>query len=207
MSGRSGRYFRDPISDSTERTAATEGLYNALNTLSELHASVISLMFGLVDGEPRTTEDIAEVHGLTVTEIRQIQSKAMSTLRTRCGGMLLDYLDVKGAAPIWRLTDRQLRTQFQTYITQRKAEFYQAQQEAYGQHRDRLGQCLQCNAVFSKSDNGRPRKYCSPKCKQAAYRHRRNSEAQRSRIDPATLSSAPGADYIAVCWSHAGHST
>jgi RNA polymerase primary sigma factor len=58
-----------------ERTASV------LNALSPRDAEIIRLRFGLVDGEERTLEEIGEMFGLTRERIRQIEKKAMKTLR------------------------------------------------------------------------------------------------------------------------------
>lgn len=43
------------------------------------------------------------------------------------------------------------------------------------------GRCVICGAVFerSKAGRGRYRRYCSSRCRQAAYRERRNEERRR----------------------------
>lgn len=42
--------------------------------------------------------------------------------------------------------------------------------------------CVHCGAPLRQPASGRPRRYCSPACKQAAYRHR----AQRALPRPVT---------------------
>ncbi len=39
------------------------------------------MRFGLVDGKPRTLEEIGRVQGVTRERIRQVESKALSELR------------------------------------------------------------------------------------------------------------------------------
>jgi RNA polymerase primary sigma factor len=69
-------------------------LEQVLATLSEREAGVIRLRFGLVDGRPRTLDEIGQVYGVTRERIRQIESKTMTKLRhpSRSQG-LRDYLD------------------------------------------------------------------------------------------------------------------
>jgi RNA polymerase primary sigma factor len=69
-------------------------LHRVLLTLSEREAGVIRLRFGLVDGQPRTLDEIGQVYGVTRERIRQIESKTMSKLRHPSRSQVLrDYLD------------------------------------------------------------------------------------------------------------------
>ena len=69
-------------------------LLSVLDTLSEREAGVVSLRFGLTDGQPRTLDDIGKVYGVTRERIRQIESKTLSKLRHPSRSQKLrDYLD------------------------------------------------------------------------------------------------------------------
>jgi RNA polymerase primary sigma factor len=71
-----------------------EQLQSVLGTLSEREAGVVSLRFGLADGQPKTFVDIGQVYGVTRERIRQIESKAMYRLRHPSRSNLLrDFLD------------------------------------------------------------------------------------------------------------------
>jgi len=71
-----------------------EQLLSVLDTLSEREAGVISLRFGLTDGQPKTLDEIGKVYGVTRERIRQIESKTMSKLRHPSRSQVLrDYLD------------------------------------------------------------------------------------------------------------------
>ncbi|PZS13486.1 MAG: RNA polymerase sigma factor, partial [Pseudonocardiales bacterium] len=50
-------------------------LHSVLGTLSEREANVVRLRFGLIDGQPRTLDEIGHVHGVTRERIRQIETK------------------------------------------------------------------------------------------------------------------------------------
>jgi RNA polymerase primary sigma factor len=56
-------------------------LEQVLRTLTEREAGVIRLRYGLIDGRPRTLDEIGQVYGVTRERIRQIESKTMSKLR------------------------------------------------------------------------------------------------------------------------------
>jgi RNA polymerase primary sigma factor len=71
-----------------------EQLRSVLGSLSEREASVVSMRFGLTDGQPKTLGEIGKVYGVTRERIRQIESKAMSKLRHPSRSQVLrDYLD------------------------------------------------------------------------------------------------------------------
>jgi RNA polymerase primary sigma factor len=71
-----------------------EQLHSVLGMLSEREAGVVSMRFGLADGQPRTLDQIGKVYGVTRERIRQIESKTMSKLRHPSRSRLLrDYLD------------------------------------------------------------------------------------------------------------------
>jgi RNA polymerase primary sigma factor len=53
----------------------------ALAGLTERERAVVSLRFGLVDGRPRTLEELGEVFGVTRERVRQIEVKALDKLR------------------------------------------------------------------------------------------------------------------------------
>jgi RNA polymerase primary sigma factor len=75
-------------------TLLQEQLHSVLDTLSEREAGVVSMRFGLTDGQPKTLEEIGKVYGVTRERIRQIESKTMSKLRHPSRSSLLrDYLD------------------------------------------------------------------------------------------------------------------
>ena len=62
-------------------TLLQEQLHFVLDTLSEQEAGVISMRFGLTDGQPKTLDEIGKVYGVTRERIQQIESKTMSKLR------------------------------------------------------------------------------------------------------------------------------
>ena len=75
-------------------TLLREQLHSVLGTLSEREAGVVSLRFGLTDGQPKTLDEIGKVYGVSRERIRQIESKTMSKLRHPSRSKLLrDYLD------------------------------------------------------------------------------------------------------------------
>jgi RNA polymerase primary sigma factor len=71
-----------------------EQLHSVLGMLPEREASIVSMRFGLADGQPKTLDEIGKVYRVTRERIRQIESKTMSKLRHPSRSKLLrDYLD------------------------------------------------------------------------------------------------------------------
>jgi RNA polymerase primary sigma factor len=71
-----------------------EQLESVLHTLSVREKKVIQLRFGLLDGHPRTLEEVGREFGVTRERIRQIESKTLSKLRHPSRSQKLrDYLE------------------------------------------------------------------------------------------------------------------
>ena len=71
-----------------------EQLGQVLHQLTEREKTVIELRFGLVDGRPRTLEEVGQEFGVTRERIRQIESKTLLKLRQPSrAAKLRDYLD------------------------------------------------------------------------------------------------------------------
>jgi RNA polymerase sigma factor (sigma-70 family) len=86
-------YLWDPAYQ-YEQYELKERLAWVLDTLSEREAEVIILRYGLVDGAPKTLDEIGKVYGVTRERIRQIESKVMSKLRHPArSDVLRDFLD------------------------------------------------------------------------------------------------------------------
>lgn len=80
--------------DAVGFTMLQEQLHQVLDTLSEREAGVVSMRFGLTDGQPKTLDEIGRVYGVTRERIRQIESKTMSKLRHPSRSQVLrDYLE------------------------------------------------------------------------------------------------------------------
>ncbi|ARP70105.1 RNA polymerase subunit sigma-70 [Streptomyces pluripotens] len=71
-----------------------EHLEAVLSTLGERERKVVQLRYGLVDGRPRTLEEIGRIFGVTRERIRQIESKTLNKLRDHTfADQLRGYLD------------------------------------------------------------------------------------------------------------------
>lgn len=80
--------------DAASFSLLQEQLRDVLDTLSDRERKVIELRFGLIDGHPRTLEEVGRVFGVTRERIRQIESKTLSKLRHPSRSQKLkDYLE------------------------------------------------------------------------------------------------------------------
>ena len=80
--------------DAAAFTLLHEQLMEVLDTLTEREQKVLKLRFGLVDGRPRTLEEVGKEFNVTRERIRQIEAKALRKLRHPSRSKKLkDYLD------------------------------------------------------------------------------------------------------------------
>jgi RNA polymerase primary sigma factor len=65
-----------------------------LDDLPEREAQILELRFGLIDGRPRTLEEVGREFGVTRERIRQIEEETLLKLRhPKWAGLLRDFLD------------------------------------------------------------------------------------------------------------------
>jgi RNA polymerase primary sigma factor len=67
--------------DVVEHGLMQEELHQVLHGLDEKELAVVTLRFGLTDGQPKTLDEIGHQFGLTRERIRQIESKTLAKLR------------------------------------------------------------------------------------------------------------------------------
>jgi len=80
--------------DLAARKLLEQTVRDVLDDLSERESEVVRLRFGLVDGRPRTLEEVGREFGVTRERIRQIESKTLAKLRHPLrSDRLRDYLD------------------------------------------------------------------------------------------------------------------
>ncbi len=80
--------------DAASQLLLKEQLGNVLKTLTPREEKVLALRFGLVDGHPRTLEEVGKEFNVTRERIRQIEAKALRKLRHPSRSKRLkDFLD------------------------------------------------------------------------------------------------------------------
>lgn len=80
-----GDFVADEQHDAPDTAASKEllkdHLDDVLSTLTEREAKVLTLRFGLDEGQPKTLEEVGKVFGVTRERIRQIEAKALRKLK------------------------------------------------------------------------------------------------------------------------------
>jgi RNA polymerase primary sigma factor len=93
-----GDFVEDPGAvmplDAASFVMLQEQLEAVLHTLTDREKRVVELRYGLMDGHPRTLEEVGRSFGVTRERIRQIEAKTMSKLRHPARSQKLrDYLE------------------------------------------------------------------------------------------------------------------
>jgi hypothetical protein len=131
-------------------------LYSVLDSLSEREAGVMALRFGLTDGKPRAFDEIASIYGISRKYARQIYEDVIRKMQDplRSGGL-----------EVWDQGQLMDTVDTPTYASSLAAAIPVAW----------CSQCHEIPLIISDeiSKGGRPRRYCSARCRQAAYRARR----------------------------------
>ncbi len=82
--------------ESADRMLLFERLNKALDTLTKREAKIINLRYGLVDGCPRTLEEVGTYFNVTRERVRQIEAKALKKLRHPVRAKLLQgFIEIK----------------------------------------------------------------------------------------------------------------
>ena len=80
--------------DAASMALMREQLADVLKTLTAREARVLSLRYGLEDGNPKTLEEVGKEFNVTRERIRQIEAKALRKLRhPQRSKKLKDFLD------------------------------------------------------------------------------------------------------------------
>jgi RNA polymerase primary sigma factor len=80
--------------DAAAFTLLQEQLEDVLDDLPVREKRIVQLRFGLLDGRPRTLEEVGQVFGVTRERIRQIESKTLAKLsHPSVSACLRDYIE------------------------------------------------------------------------------------------------------------------
>jgi RNA polymerase primary sigma factor len=82
-----------PAADMVSAGMLQTHLAEVLNSLGDREREVVRMRYGLVDGEPRTLEEVGRAFGVTRERVRQIEAKSLAKLRhPHLSDQLRDYL-------------------------------------------------------------------------------------------------------------------
>ena len=80
-----GEFLKDENAESPEESAMRvlirEEIEKILNTLGPREAAVLKMRYGLIDGKPKTLEEVGQYFNVTRERIRQIEVKALRKLK------------------------------------------------------------------------------------------------------------------------------
>ncbi len=96
-----GDFIEDTRATSPAQAAALmmlqERMAQALSTLTKRERKVLELRFGLMDGQPKTLEEVGEIFQVTRERVRQIEAKALRKLKHPAKAKKLKpFLDMYG---------------------------------------------------------------------------------------------------------------
>jgi hypothetical protein len=148
-----------PNDPTPRRALGLEGrdrLYSALDTLSEREAGVVALRFGLTGGKRRTFDEIASIYGISRDSVKRIYESVIRKMQ---------HPEWSFALEVWDRGQFVDAVDTPSYAHSLAATIL-------------VAWCSQCREVplmthDEISKGGRPRQYCSARCRQAAYRARR----------------------------------
>ena len=81
--------------DAVTRHMLNEAIEEALDGLNDRERDLLRMRFGLVDGQPRTLEEVGREFGVTRERIRQIETKTLAKLRNpQHSQRLRDYFEI-----------------------------------------------------------------------------------------------------------------
>jgi hypothetical protein len=187
----------DPTGDRAYPELALEILLAVLDSLPEREARVIALRFGLLDGQPKTLDEIGRVYGVSRERIRRIESKTMTKLRHRSRSQVLLPLEdyVQMPEHIRERMMRQIREQFGEPIgSVGQDPLIYCDKHGWTDPDYASRQvCKCCPCPVGPVWQGRPRAYCSDACRQTAYRARQKERKARA------AKSAPRAKRASTC--------
>ncbi|MDP9848146.1 sigma factor-like helix-turn-helix DNA-binding protein [Streptosporangium lutulentum] len=155
---------RRTINDPVSRLALDEGplLASLLETLPQRELDAVCMAFGITTDPPMSLREIGRLYGVSNNEIWRILKKAFDTLSHPSRSSVLRVMEEGEAVDIidvWRMPKTSA-----VGVT-----VPQATDIIWCSHcRER--RFASANLAFG---GGRPRKYCSNRCRQAAYRARR----------------------------------
>ncbi|ANZ37190.1 hypothetical protein BBK82_15075 [Lentzea guizhouensis] len=163
----------DPTGRRAEADEVVRRLHEVLGTLSARESAVLRLRFGLENGQPASYEAIGQIYGVPGERIRQIEVKSMSKLRRpERSRALYDYLRDESFRVPEHVRRRVLDALGIQVAEPRPLVF--CERHGWSEPGSEARTCLACPCFVAAAEEGRPRRYCSDACRQAAYRRRKS---------------------------------
>jgi hypothetical protein len=147
-----------------EPDSVVSAIQEILDTLGQREAAVFVMRFGLLDGQPKTLDEVGRAYQITRERVRAIERRCIEKLRQEAGNSPLAVTD---------------GGQVVGFVDVRRAGASPSPISPGGD----LVWCPQCHKrrflpEIGLFTGGRRRKYCSNACRQAAYRARRTASAE-----------------------------
>jgi sigma-70-like protein len=166
VSRRRAQAIRDRTAESATR-AAGDLLIAALERLdARLRGIVLFRFFAL-----RTLDELAEMYGVTRERVRQIEYQAI--LKLREDNELVSLLITGEQLGRHRSVVLEKYPHLEWYAREREERELEMFEQLYEW---RHGTCEKCGKEFDRGRDGRPRRFCSNSCRQAAYRAGKNTD-------------------------------
>ncbi|MEV6867461.1 sigma factor-like helix-turn-helix DNA-binding protein [Streptosporangium subroseum] len=155
---------RRPLNDPVSRLATDEGQLFAsiLETLPQRELDAVCMAFGITTDTPMSVWEIGKVYDIRNREVVRILDRALRMLRHPSRSAVLRVLEEGKAVDVidvWRMP----KTSAVEMNASQAADIIwcgHCRERQFASHNPSTG-------------GGRPRKYCSNRCRQAAYRTRR----------------------------------
>jgi hypothetical protein len=163
---RKNGFADDPTSRQALGAEGRDALHSVLDTLPEHEAAVIALRFGVSGGRPRSLQDIANHFNVSRETIRRIQRDVLEKIRLTP--------ETAKALCVW---DGSSYDGWEWWC-RRLGDFVDTPAREHSMAAIERAWCFHCHKIRfivrdGASKGGRPREYCSARCRQAAYRARK----------------------------------
>jgi hypothetical protein len=159
------RSGNDPTGSKGTVPLYEEEFARALSRLSERDRGVIRMRSGLRDGLPRTLQEVALVYGVSPERIRQIEARAVATLRQFVSDEHISIFLRWRQEAAWPMPAESVPPSW-------------CDQHGWTVRGTAPTACANCPCWLPSRRTGRPRRYCSDACRQAASRAARKRQAR-----------------------------
>jgi hypothetical protein len=171
---------RSTLPDPTGQRATSDEyvrqLRGMLDGLSERETSFLSYRFGLLDGRPRSLNEVGRLFGISHSQARLLESATMSKLRHPSRLMhLCDFLEGFVGIP------ERVRARLLGTLDAEPRPLVHCDRHGWSDPgpdpTEEPVRCRGCPCALTPRREGRRREYCSDACRQAVYRRRRTGRA------------------------------